>query len=271
MFFGTDSPADSQVNESNQPQDETNNAPVQDDSPAEGSEEEADEQPQQTTKRPAERTVPVSALIQERRRYQSTISEIRRELDELKRGSTKRTADPADESEYDRQRRTWQKQLGVTELQEKLDELSEAIETIHEKVGRVDHLSHGANLAVRQYIGGVEQHANSQYEDTLPITKDQFERLVAAEITQEEADEIFRGNYRAIDGAVKRVKQAFRQPSPGTNRKAAEANRLRNLPKTPAKGGTPPKANKEEPAFTSLRDLHNQAWDDFQAKRNQQE
>lgn len=269
MFGDTNTNVDeSHVNDSTN-QDETNNAPITDDNPADGDGNEGDD-PDPEPKRPTERTVPVSALIQERRRYQSTINEIRRELDQLKRGA-KRASEDEPTTDYEKQRRTWQKQLGVTELQEQLAELSKHIEDLTGKVGNVDELSRSAQLAVRQYVGSVENYALNQYEDSLPVTKAQFDRLVAAEITPEEAEAIFEGDYTAINGAVKRVKQAFKQANPGTFRKGQEANKVKNLPKTPGTGGVAPKATKEEKPFTSLRDLHSDAWEDFNSIRQRQE
>jgi hypothetical protein len=253
-------PGESQVTDS--VQNETSDAPVSEPEPAEV-EVEAEPEPEPAPKRPTERQVPVSALIAERRRYQERLDRMQREFDSIKKSAQREEPETNDENE--KHRRQWTKHLGVDKLSEQIEAMNQAIQEITGKMGTLDQVSQGSQLAVRQYVQSVENYANSQYDDSLPISKKQFEKLVAAEITPEIGDRLYSGDMSAIDEVVKIVKNEFRKSNPNAIRKANEVKKVTNLPKIPGKGGNPPQAREDAKPFTGLRDLHKDAWETFKS------
>lgn len=262
-------PAESQVSDSTQS--ETSEAPVSDSNPAEVAEEVEEEAP--APKRPSERTVPVSALIQERRRNQERLASLQHKIADLeaKYGREEEEDDEQLPDEQEKHRRTWTKHLGVDKLSKQVKAINDAIQDITQRMQGVDALQQGSQLAVRQYVKGVEQYAESQYDDTLPITRAQFNKLVAAEITPDYGDRLYEGDMTAIDEIVKIVKSEFRKPNANATRKANEVKKVTNLPKIPGKGGNLPQAREDEKPFTSLRDLHKDAWDTFKSAQERRQ
>ncbi len=204
-------------------------------------------------------TVPLSALIAERRHYQQKLDDLQRQLAELQRGRQD-SKEPADERE--RLERQWREFLKLDKLESSVEEIKKKVDPIAESINAIQDLYLGAQLAVQQYIGGVTAYVHSKYDDSLPVSKLAFEKMVAAELTPHERDAVMAGDVHAIDPVVERVMKDLRRDTVAI-RRAKELDKVRQLPKTPAPGGVPAEREEEEPL--SGKALHDAAWETFQS------
>lgn len=217
--------------------------------------------------RTADRHVPLSALLAERRHYRAQMEELRRELDALKNSTAQQSSTQRPATEEDTIRQQWREFLRLNQLEEKLSsydkshqELLSNLQAINQAIQQMAPLIEGGQLALSMYFDKVRDYALQSYQPTFPISKEAYERLIAAEMSDEEVAAIRSGDLHAVDKVVDRVKKAL--SGSGQQRAAQEAARLRNLPRPPAPGGVPAEKEPQEPK--TMKELHEAAWNTFQ-------
>lgn len=218
--------------------------------------------------------VPATALVAERRKFQGRIEQLESKIEELSETAEKRAAAETDDEDPERAKavRQWKKVLGVDKYELEIKELKDSLTKMAEYVKSLGDVSTGSELAKRQYSQSVEEYALSLYDDSLPITEAQFNRVVSSYIGPEEAEKLWKGDMRVIDSIVKQVKKEFGTPRKKDTDRVREADKVKNLPRTPKPGGNVRSNEPAEEPIKSRADLHNRAWADVQAKmkRDQQ-
>jgi len=222
----------------------------------------------------AQTSVPLSALLSEREKFQGRETELRTTIDTLStelrtlKGQVEKKVAEAPVDEKAKVRREWSEFLGLDKLEEKFAKIDAAITKLDEMAAKLPAMEHGSNLAFANYTRGVELYVGQQYDaKTMPVTANAWQKMVAGEMTDQEAQAIANGDTESLNKVIERTKKEF-TPSALANR-TREAQHVRNLPRVPGPGGTPPGAPGEKP-FTSLRDLHKQAGEDFAAIRERE-
>lgn len=220
-------------------------------------------------------TVPLSALLGEREKYQGRETELRATIDTLStelrtlKGQVEKKVQEAPADEKAKARREWSEFLGLDKLEEKLSKIDAALTKLDDLAARLPAVEHGSNLAFANYTRGVELYVSQQYDaKTMPVTASAWQKMVAGEMSEAEAVAIANGDTDKLNAVIERTKKEF-TPSHLAGR-TREVQHVRALPKTPGAGGVSPGSEPKENKFTSLRDLHKQAGDDFAAIRERE-
>ena len=233
-----------------------------------------DEEGKDSTKEKSS-TVPLSALLGEREKYQgreadlrTTIESLTEEIRTMKAQVAEKVKEaPADDKSKVRQQ--WREFLGLDELEGKLTKFDDAITKLDDLSARIPAVEHGSNLAFTNYARGVELYVEQQYDAKLmPISKSAWQKMVAGEMTDKETQAIANGDTETLNTVIERAKKDV-LPS-GLVGKTREAQHVRALPKPPGAGGTAPNSEEKPKPFTSLRDLHRQVAEDFVAIRERE-
>ena len=239
--------------ETAQLEDEQEIEPQDPTSDAEGGEDERDE-PRRESK-----TVPLAALVQERKEFQSKIHALEDKLSKLEQTATKKAEESGDSNEeVKRARAQWRKALGIEELQETLSGLKDTLSAITEDFESVKATTARTE---EQYYGQIEGFIMQTFYDPArhPIDQRGYAQLFAQEIGPGDEDAILSGGpegMAVLEKVAKRVEKYF----PGLTNAAKRTGDLRKvstLPKVPGRGGAPAPEGPEEPV--TGRALHQKA------------
>jgi len=217
---------------------------------------------------PRRDSVPLSALLGEREKFQGREAELRATIDELSsnlrsvQSQVERKVSEAPVDEQSKARKEWSAFLGLDKLEERLSKFDAAIGRLDELAAKIPSVEHGSNLAFSNYARGVEMYVGQQYDArTMPVTPAAWQKMVAGEMTDRETSDIANGDTEVLNKVIARAKKDF--TASGQAGRTREAQHVRGLPRTPGAGGVSPSSGGNEKPFTSLRDLHKQAGEDF--------
>jgi len=223
-----------------------------------------------------EHMVPLSALTGEREKYQNRETQYQSKIDELsaklyqaeQQIEQKVKQTPA--SEQDHLRQQYRERLGIDTQEERLVKLEKRLEeTVAKREEAIAELQRAEEARKEQSYLNVEAYVRSKLDPSLGITEKSWSGIVMSHMTDEEAWDLKNGRYHGLDALIARArKEGFK--ANGMVNRTKEAQHVRNLPKVPGPGGVPPGSAPEAKPFTSLRDLHKEAANDFLAIRERE-
>lgn len=189
--------------------------------------------------KPKERTVPLSALVNERTKLNTQIRTQQETISKLEKAAqAAKASDPGDLSEEDVARKKWHKFLGIDEIKEALREAKEGLaelKTIKEQATAANQTLKAQQDSLAEEA---EEVGNTAWDKNLGMTKEEWGGFVASQMKPAEIARIYSGDRTVMPKIIERCKK-FLKPGQDSQ-KQREAERLRSLPKTPAAGGNPP-------------------------------
>lgn len=224
--------------------DETPGEPAPVETPAETPE--GDDTPEPEPK--GAKMVPLAELIYERRgrqAMQGQLKEMQAKLDELTGKKEAKPVTPGSKEEWKAQ---WWEHLGLYEIRDAVAEVKALFKdfdpnAVNERLKKAEL---GADTVLDMRSTAFEEFAQRAFDGkTMPISKEGWEKLVAAEITAEDAAKIFYGDKKTMQTVVDRAKKSFNTQQLTVNR-TKELQKVVALPRTPQPGGTPAAPPPEE-------------------------
>lgn len=218
----------------------------------------------QTPAPPAEKMVPVSALVAERRRYAGQINSLSSQIaaltEKIEAGQQQRQPAGADDPQ-DAERKKVEKYYGIDVLKDQLSQVLEKIAALDQLKEQTEQLSQRFSRQENTRMDRAEKLAVKAFDASLGVTQETWDQWVASQMTGDDIEEIVSvGNVQHMNEVVKRAKAVLLRGSKPAAPPASLQRDLKivsRLPATPAPGGNPPTPPAEEKL--TGRALHNRA------------
>ena len=220
----------------------------------------SEETVEQPEKKPAEKSVPLSVVIAERRKHQSQIAKLAQSIEDVKQSlsQTQRRGEPSEEQA---QKERWNKYLGLDERDQKIAQLEESLKRLLPLADQAPGFGLGTELALIQAVKSVDDYGRSLYSAELGIPQEAFEELFGARITPEVSRKVVKGNYEELDKIADGIFKMFGKKRGSAVNRSKEVAQVKNLPAAPGKGGTQGVSEREEPAEPQTRrQMHDAAF-----------
>lgn len=210
-------------------------------------------------------TVPLGVHVGERRQWQGKVSSLNERLQQLEteNASLKGKQAPANPTEEEAWKDQALTRLGIKDKLAKIDALEEENKKLQ---ARAENGDRAHAMIVSQQNRAMDKASKITDESFTPelkaigFTKESWDQLVAAEITDDEIGELF-ANPSYMKEIIKRCVTRY-QPHINS-RKANQAATVLNLPRTPGPGGNPPAPPANEPLKVG-KALHGRAFERLQ-------
>lgn len=213
---------------------------------------------------PTEKTVPLSALVHERRTAQGRIASLSARIQELEAKAAPAPSSAAQTSEEERLRDQWLHKLGLKDPLSKIELLEQRLEQLQSKADLGERAHAQVTAAANRAMTKVEQLVKGAFDkdlESVGFDKDSWESFVASQMTDEDVQELFAdpNHAKALTEKCKRMMM----PKINQN-KSAMAAKVANLPRTPGPGGMPPAPPAPQPVKGKA--LHSRAFDRLQGR-----
>jgi len=213
---------------------------------------------------PAEKTVPLSALVNERRQAQGRIASLSARIQELEARTNPQPRSAGTQSEEDSHREQWWEKLKIKEPLSKIEAMEKRLEQLQAKAEMGEKAFTQVSAAANRAMNKVEKIVGSFFDkdlESIGYSKDEWDTIVAAQMTDDDVAECFADPNHAREVA-QRVKAKL-MPKINQN-KSAIAAKIANLPRNPAPGGTPPAP--PSPTPVKGKALHARAFERLQGR-----
>lgn len=208
---------------------------------------------------PAEKTVPLSALVQERRQAHGRIASLSARIQELEAKTASAQTTPPSQSDEEKLRAQWWDKLGIKDSLSKIEAMEKRLEQLQAKAELGERAHAQVTASANRAMTKVENIVKGSFDkdlESIGFDKDTWESFVASQMTDEDVQEFFADPNQAKALAEKCKKMMM--PKINQN-KSAIAAKVANLPRTPGPGGMPPAPPAPQPVKGKA--LHSRAFE----------
>lgn len=238
-------------------------------SPAGGGAGAVDEQPKGDEQIEQEPTVPLAALIAERKKHQQRERELLSKIPAAGAEQPKQPAGGGDGKGLTAdEEAAWDRHIAALPIGKKL---MEALATVEELKAENSSLRVGAQLATEMFHDRLVTDADHQYDEkTMPVSREGWHMMVAANMTDELLGRVYAGDPKAWKEVIANARKGLGKGAAPSGpvksqvelQKEREARKVASLGKQPGAGGTPP--GEPAPERVTGPALHSRAFARFQ-------